>query len=500
MKKLLSIIICFAIFMCIFSLKNVSANEADEITSQIYSTYDSALRLYQREEDGGSSFDGYCGKYVRFQLRTLGLISKLDTDVRGNGNTMYGNTKSGTTSTGYIKNKYGGNNCLYDIINSYPGQSVYNIFVSWTYQYGASASNPGAGHVTFIHAIINNVVYYSEGYATSGVAEGTPLISSLSSFYSKYNKSYGNAIGAVHFVSKTYVSNPWIKASKSGLFLGESVTFDFGANNATSYKITIKHLDEIIKTEDDVKSGVSYTFEQEGTYYAYITAKNGDTTVDSQMVSFYIVDALDMGDYFITKIRNPVSGYYVALDTSTSNVYLASETANGNNEWKFIKQEDLSYKIVNVKTGGCLGVTDLSVENGANIGCSPDDNTDFQRWYIRRNLSGYALVSKAKLASDLSITGNGWIYGDCIFDGANISLYENDSVQSQRFELAEYRSLYGDANGDGEVNTTDLAVMKLFLAGASELTDIGALAGDLNGDGQVSTTDLAQLKLHLAGV
>ena len=59
---------------------------------------------------------------------------------------------------------------------------------------------------------------------------------------------------------------------------------------------------------------------------------------------------------------------------------------------------------------------------------------------------------------------------------------------------------FGDCNGDGNVNTTDLAVMKLFLAGVGDLSDTGKLGADLNGDGDVNTTDLAQLKLKLAGI
>ncbi len=54
----------------------------------------------------------------------------------------------------------------------------------------------------------------------------------------------------------------------------------------------------------------------------------------------------------------------------------------------------------------------------------------------------------------------------------------------------------GDVSGDGVVNTTDLAVMKLALSGDAtvELT-----VGDFNCDGSFDTTDLAQLKLYLAG-
>ncbi len=57
----------------------------------------------------------------------------------------------------------------------------------------------------------------------------------------------------------------------------------------------------------------------------------------------------------------------------------------------------------------------------------------------------------------------------------------------------------GDVDCDGIVGTTDLAVLKLYLAGATELEGDSLTAGDLDGDGDVETTDLATLKLMLAG-
>jgi hypothetical protein len=58
----------------------------------------------------------------------------------------------------------------------------------------------------------------------------------------------------------------------------------------------------------------------------------------------------------------------------------------------------------------------------------------------------------------------------------------------------------GDINGDGNVDTNDLATMKLFLAGINELSALGKLSTDFNKDGEVNTTDLASLKLKLAGI
>ena len=54
----------------------------------------------------------------------------------------------------------------------------------------------------------------------------------------------------------------------------------------------------------------------------------------------------------------------------------------------------------------------------------------------------------------------------------------------------------GDCNGDGLINTVDLATMKLSLSGSGE---IDLLCADFNGDGIFNTTDLAALKIYLAG-
>lgn len=57
----------------------------------------------------------------------------------------------------------------------------------------------------------------------------------------------------------------------------------------------------------------------------------------------------------------------------------------------------------------------------------------------------------------------------------------------------------GDINGDGQVSGPDLAMLKIYLSGASSLSDIAMLAADITEDGKVNGSDLALLKLFLAG-
>ena len=57
--------------------------------------------------------------------------------------------------------------------------------------------------------------------------------------------------------------------------------------------------------------------------------------------------------------------------------------------------------------------------------------------------------------------------------------------------------IYGDANGDNEINTIDLALMQQYLANWT--VEFSAAAADANGDGEINTIDLALMQQYLAG-
>ena len=96
------------------------------------------------------------------------------------------------------------------------------------------------------------------------------------------------------------------------------------------------------------------------------------------------------------------------------------------------------------------------------------------------------LIFKAKASGSTSV----YINDVC---AANQDEHYYSSV-SFGFEVDN--GLLGDADGDGAVNTSDLATLKLYLAGtATQITNLV----DFNNDSNIDTTDLASLKLYLAG-
>ena len=76
---------------------------------------------------------------------------------------------------------------------------------------------------------------------------------------------------------------------------------------------------------------------------------------------------------------------------------------------------------------------------------------------------------------------------------ADGTVKQSDEIE---FKVGNSSAALGDVNGDGEVNTVDLAELKLFLAGLSEVQG----NADLNDDKKIDTADLAELKLQLAGL
>ena len=58
----------------------------------------------------------------------------------------------------------------------------------------------------------------------------------------------------------------------------------------------------------------------------------------------------------------------------------------------------------------------------------------------------------------------------------------------------------GDANGDGEINVSDIAVTAAHIKGLKPLNEEQQTAADVNDDGDINVSDIAVLAAHIKGI
>lgn len=155
-------------------------------------------RIYSsaRSYFGRRSFSGYCGTYVKCQLRAMGIFEN-QYDVHGNGNQWYANFENVTqTSGGYYVYRESGSDCLDRLQEKY-GTNLKNIVLSFPIQSGRSAARPGAGHAFVIYEIRDGIAYYSESFGFGGFREGQVIAEDIDSLLTRYTRRHGALTGCV---------------------------------------------------------------------------------------------------------------------------------------------------------------------------------------------------------------------------------------------------------------------------------------------------------------
>lgn len=165
---------------------------------------------------------------------------------------------------------------------------------------------------------------------------------------------------------------------------------------------------------------------------------------------------------------------------------------------------------------GCSSLACVTIGTGlTSIGYDVFDNCDsLKTVYYRGSIEDRDKIIMLSYSTEL--TSATWCYDSCIgaanhtYDNAcdtncNVCELEREVPKHSYDEegkcvICGAEIIAGDLDGDGKVTASDLATLKLILAGIGELSDLGKLGSDLNGDGEVTTSDLAILKLKLAGI
>lgn len=186
----------------------------EEAVRQVETSYSNGLNAA-----GKTSFNGICHSATMRQMDQVGLITVGNSadypTVNGYGNQWYDfykNKDGQKTSKGYTIHCASSLNTL---LANY-GQPLYNIVVS----YGSGGTN-GNNHVMFIHAIINNMVYFTDSfsYANGKITEGKAWPSvNVESYNKMYTSMYGYAKGAVYFEKKYEFAEEWVWDTQFGFW------------------------------------------------------------------------------------------------------------------------------------------------------------------------------------------------------------------------------------------------------------------------------------------
>lgn len=197
----------------------------------------------------------------------------------------------------------------------------------------------------------------------------------------------------------------------------------------------------------------------------------------------------NVGTNFYAYLINVYAWKHITNENN-DNVLMRNETAYAEQVWKFIRNDDGSYKIVNCKTGKVIDWDDKS----GNVYVNSDNGNDFQKWYIYGESGAYILKPKNS-SCVLDITSGS------VSDGANVQIYDWNGTTAQKFQiwrLDDYKPIvYGDLNSDNTLTTADAVLLQRYLLGEDTLTQSQWQTADLNADGTVNGFDLALLRQKL---
>ena len=188
-RRILTFILAFTLLICVLPQPESHAAQTEEyrVTQLVESTYKAALKAVGRQ-----SFRGWCGSAVDWQVQTLGITTKV---VGANGNDQYDKYKNSAYSSGgyrikaYPASSYDLKEAL-NAISDNGTKNAYNILVG--FQKTNTTAGQKYGHVVFIHAILDGIVYFTESFsitiAGKKYAEGKCVAVTIDQFAYHYNR------------------------------------------------------------------------------------------------------------------------------------------------------------------------------------------------------------------------------------------------------------------------------------------------------------------------
>ena len=214
------------------------------------------------------------------------------------------------------------------------------------------------------------------------------------------------------------------------------------------------------------------------------------------------------GEYTFLKYNIPGNGAYItASDYIGSKILNIPETLNG---LKVIKIGD-------VNTIDCEKVilpSTVKIIGGGGFRGSKIKKIELNDGLIRIDYEAFLNCEELKsvyIPKSVNVIENyafGYVFGDNGFEKSDgFTIYGEAGSAAQKyaedngFAFIEGRMneiTYGDANGDGKIDSRDAVVIKKYVAGFTGFT-IDLDAADVNADGKVDTRDAVKILKKIAG-
>lgn len=200
-KRIFVLALCLCLLVGAIPVQAQESDKVSQVCQDIVDDYRSILRYTNM-----SSLAGWCGLMASWQMYFLGINSWV---VGHHGKDQYDAYENVTVTSGGHKVKaYSAKDYTLDealnTISKNGSWDVYNILVG--FQKTSTQLGSIYGHSLVIYAILDGIVYYSEGYNTSMGRAGTPYKVTIEEFVDYYD-DWTVFEGLIVFGKKGYVAN-----------------------------------------------------------------------------------------------------------------------------------------------------------------------------------------------------------------------------------------------------------------------------------------------------
>ena len=185
-----------------------------------------------------------------------------------------------------------------------------------------------------------------------------------------------------------------IWSSKPIYELGDTVSISVSTVCAKGQVIGIDKdgVGRVVTTSTDSTYTIKASDLGMGTYSAYFSVYNGSGGIDTKRITFIIEERSNLGEEFYAKIKNIAYGKVFTNDNQ--NVKGADSSCGKAQLWKFVRQNDGSYKILSQLDNMAMDVENYGAAgNGTNVHMYHDWVSTAQQFVIYRAYGGYYLKS-----------------------------------------------------------------------------------------------------------